>query len=260
MTQWCPICTGVHYDAMVPPKWKAGLIKCFLHRADVICSNDTNHNDEINTLKDIFSRNGYPTQFFDKVKIDFHNKKKEIESRKSQGSDKSPNKAANKEQAGKYISTVKIPYLGKISELFGRRLKKIMKTVEQDIRIVYETSRVCDAFQLKDAVPKELQAKVVYEFTCRGDPDVKYIGYTNRTLKERYREHVRGGSAISDHIAQCNACATKGVTLDDFRVLKRCRYKRDTPKFEALLIKEKDPSLNRQLVKPGGKQYSLAIF
>ena len=125
---------------------------------------------------------------------------------------------------------------------------------------MYETTRVCDAFQLKDTVPKELQAKVVYEFTCRGDPDVKYIGHTNRTLKERYLEHVRGESAVSDHIANCNACEHKGVTLDDFRVLKRCRYKRDTPKFEALLIKEKDPSLNRQLTKPGGKQYTLAIF
>jgi hypothetical protein len=135
-----------------------------------------------------------------------------------------------------------------------------MKTVEQEIRVVYETTKVSEAFQLKDPIPQDLQAKVVYEFTCRGDPDVHYIGYTNRTLKERYREHVRGGTAISDHITQCQDCDKKGVTLNDFKVLKRCRYKTDTPKFEAILIKEKDPILNRQLVKPGGKQYTLVVF
>ena len=70
----------LHYDAMVPPKWKAGLIKCFLHRADVICSNDTNHNDEINTLKDIFSRNGLvtPHDFSTKSKLILIIKRKKL--------------------------------------------------------------------------------------------------------------------------------------------------------------------------------------
>ena len=135
-----------------------------------------------------------------------------------------------------------------------------MRSTEQKIRVVYQTTKVGDAFQLKDAISQDLQAKVVYQFTCRGDPDIQYIGHTNRTLKERYLEHIRGGGAISDHIAQCEDCNNKGVTLTDFRVLKRCRFKKDTPKFEALLIKEKDPVLNRQLVKPGGKQYTLLIF
>ena len=106
----------------------------------------------------------------------------------------------------------------------------------------------------------ELQSRVVYEFTCRGNPDVRYIGHTNRNFRDRYLEHVRGGSAISDHIAACQECNNKGVTMNDFAILKKCRHKNDTPKFESLLIKERDPILNRQLVKPGHKQYTLAVF
>ena len=248
----------LNYKAIAPITWKSGLIKCFLHRADVVCSNEKTRNDEINNLKDIFAQNGYPPQFFDKTKTEFENKRK-VEKEKSE-KNKNTNDDNNKQDDKKYKHILKIPYVGRISEVYGRRIKRLMKTVDQEIRLVYGTTKVSDALHLKDPIPQDLQAKVVYQFTCRGDPNIQYIGHTNRTLKERYLENVRGGTAISDHITQCQSCDIKGVTMDDFKVLKRCRNKRDTPKFEALFIKEKDPVLNRQLVKPGGKQYTLVIF
>ena len=248
----------LNHTAIAPTKWKTGLIKCFLHRADVVCSNEKLRKEEINKLRNICTRNGYSTQFFEKAKTEFENKKKKrMENLQNQSTNENEN---TKKDEKLPISIFKIPYVGKTSEFFGRRIKKLMKMQEKEIRVVYQTTKVSESFQLKDPIPKELQAKVVYEFTCRGDPDVSYIGKTDRTLKERYREHVRGGTAISDHITVCQECDKKGVTLNDFKVLKRCRYKTDTPKFEAVLIKEKDPKLNRQLVKPGGKQYTLVVF
>ena len=64
----------LHYDAMVsyqtPGKevWKRGLVKCLLHRAKVVCSNEHNLNEEVAKLREIFSTNGYPTKFFDRIK------------------------------------------------------------------------------------------------------------------------------------------------------------------------------------------------
>ena len=101
-----------------------------------------------------------------------------------------------------------------------------------------------------------MESNVVYEFTCRGDPNNNYIGYTSRTLKKRVKEHVSGGSAISDHISVCNS---KGVTINDFVILHRSHTKQETMVHEALAIKEKSPVLNKNLIKPG-LTFILMIF
>ena len=154
---------------------------------------------------------------------------------------------------------MKIPYIGKISSVFGKKLRTILEKSGQKVQIVYKTKKVTESFILKDRATKEMASKVVYEFMCRGDPDIRYIGYTNRTLKERFKEHVRGGTAISDHISVCQDCNGKGVTLDDFKILQRSHCKEETMVHEALAIKDKKPILNKNLVKPG-KTFTLQIF
>ena len=124
---------------------------------------------------------------------------------------------------------------------------------------VYTTTKVKDHFQLKDALEKPLLSNVVYSFKCLGDPGIQYIGYTNRSLKERASEHLRGGTRISDHIAQCKACNSTKVTHEHFTVLKKCRSKWDTAVYEAIYIKRFNPVLNKQLVKPGYTHH-LQIF
>ena len=116
---------------------------------------------------------------------------------------------------------------------FAKRLRNILSTSGQDIRTVYKTTKVHDSFILKDPVPKAISSKVVYKFTCRSDLGTNYIGFTNRTLKERVREHCSGSTAISDHISICTTCSNEGVTIDDFQIIKRCRYKTESSIYEA---------------------------
>ena len=150
------------------------------------------------------------------------------------------------------VATIKVPYIGRPSIWFARKLKKTLsRVITERIRVVYSTTKVKDHFRLKDAVEKPLLTNVVYSFHCLRDSEIQYIGYTNRTLKERMDEHLRGGTRISDHIAQCSDCNSKGVKYDDFTVLKKCRSKWDTAVYEAILIKRFNPVLNVQLVKPG---------
>ena len=94
-------------------------------------------------------------------------------------------------------------------------------------------------------------SKVVYQFQCPGDPEIKYVGFTNRTISERVREHTRPGTAVFDHISTCTACQDEGITIKNFRILKKCRYKTDTAIHEALIIKKFRPVLNHNLKKPG---------
>ena len=146
-----------------------------------------------------------------------------------------------------------------ISLAFSKRLRTLLMQSGEEIRIVHSTTKVQDSFVLKDSVNKDMSTKIVYEFSCRGDPATKYIGFTNRTLKERVKEHTSGQSAISDHITVCSHCDQNGVTMNNFRVIKRCRSKEYTPIYEALAITEQKPLLNKYLIKPG-KTHTLRVF
>ena len=147
---------------------------------------------------------------------------------------------------------LKVPFIGKPSIMFARRIRNLMKRMkENQIRIIYETSKIQQFIERKDVPPKEILSRVVYEFKCSSDSNANYIGYTNRTLKERVKEHLSGNTAVSDHISVCKTCSARRITIDDFEVLKSCRSKRDTAIYEALLIKKLKPGLNHQLVKPG---------
>ena len=130
---------------------------------------------------------------------------------------------------------------------------------EEKLRITYSTSKVQDYFRFKDQDHKELLTNVVYRFTCLSDSNTQYIGYTNRSLRERVKEHLAGGTRISDHIGTCQSCSRNSITSEDFVVLKKCCRKNDTAIFKALFIKKYNPSLNIQLVKPG-YSHQLRIF
>ena len=239
-----------------------------LHRAEVVCSDEASREEEHVKLKDIFKNNGYPTEIFEKIKKEFLEKRriqKEEEEEERIRQREGPQEPAVPENPKPAISNeskhvLKIPYVGKTSILFAKRLKRLLQTEDDNIRVVFKTTKVLESFQLKDPVPKEMTSRVVYEFRCRGDPDITYVGFTNRTLKERVKEHVSGTTSVSDHISHCTVCNNEGITIEDFKILKRCRNKWDTSIHEALLITEKNPTLNRQLIKPGGKQFTLRIF
>ena len=155
---------------------------------------------------------------------------------------------------------VEVPYIGKSSVLFGKRIKKIVnEVVDCEIRVVYTTNKVRDTFVIKDRTPKPALSKVVYQFECPRDSDTKYVGFTNRTLRERVNEHLRPGTAVFDHISACEDCQKYGITINNFKILKQCRSKMDTAIQEALLIKKLNPVLNHNLKKPG-KTWTLQLF
>ena len=84
--------------------------------------------------------------------------------------------------------------------------------------------------------------------------DIKFTGsYKNNfySLVERAKENSRGKTAVSDHISNCNVCKNEKTTVNSFGILKKCKDKLETLISEALLIKHYNPTLNKQLIKPG---------
>ena len=139
----------LHYDAIAPNSWKTGLIKCMLHRADLVCSDEDTREKEFSKLKAIFFNNGYPPQIFEKVKTEFLEKRrlyKEGEQDKQQP--RPPEAPLTKDLP----HVLKIPYIGKSSILYAKRIRRVLKSMNTDSRVVFKTTKVLDNFQLKDPV------------------------------------------------------------------------------------------------------------
>ena len=72
-----PTFTGLllNFSSICPKKWKTGLIHCLLSRAYCISSNWAIFSRELDYLKELFKKNGYPEQLFESCVNNFLNKK-----------------------------------------------------------------------------------------------------------------------------------------------------------------------------------------
>ena len=105
--------------------------------------------------------------------------------------------------------------------------------------------------------PMELRAKVVYHFECSCNRSNSYIGKTKRHLAIRTKEHLRRSSAIFDHTSKCHM--GQHCSIENFKVIGQGRSDLEIKIKEALLIKDKRPSLNNQILQ-NGSSFLLNVF
>ena len=162
-----------------------------------------------------------------------------------------------------YYFVIKLPYIGKASKIFAKKLSDIVfKKFNVKIHVVYKSCKLSSFFSLKDITPLALTSKVVYQYKCFRDENITYIGETTRPLEKRVEEHMsekKPKTAVGKHIAKCDSCRARTLALSDFRVLKKCRTNGETRIMEALLIKRKAPVINRQL-HLSGASFILTVY
>ena len=151
-----------------------------------------------------------------------------------------PNREQAKERRnGKWVFL--LPYIDRTSVDFCKRLKRLIpSSMKKCVNFVFRCTRLRGMFPMKWPTPKSLVSSVVYKFTCVGDQRISHIGETKRHLGTRLKEHTTKASPILDHFLSCDSCIPKDV-LNNTKVLCRTKYVRIA---EALLIKQKSPSLN----------------
>ena len=76
-----------------------------------------------------------------------------------------------------------------------------MNNYIEDVKVIFTTSKIGNHFSNKDKTPHELKPNVVYEYKCSKEKSIQYIILTTRPLIERVKEHLKGKTAVSDHIA-----------------------------------------------------------
>ena len=236
----------LNFTAMCPQKWKFGLAQCLLHRAYTISSNWKIFSEEIDFLKSIFVKNGYPEGFFLSCVNKFLK-------------DKFTN-SSNVTVKDDTLETIFfIPYIGLPSVIFGRKLRELFKKYYCiDIRIVYSSFKVKNYFSLKCHTPLPVLANVVYKFQCLREADKVYIGKTMRHLATRVGEHKHLTSAINDHLSSCETCKSN-YSSNLFKILDNGKNDFEITIKEALHIKGSKPQLNKQLFTQGAS-FVLNIF
>ena len=161
------------------------MAQTLLTRADRICASAPDRNVEKRRVTVALSSNGYPTAL---VKKNWHPTQ-----HPTPPPELDPPKAV-----------VVIPYVKHLSESIWRILSPLM------IRTCFRPHRTLKQalVNLKDQVPLQQKAGVIYRIPCSGCPRV-YVRQTGRTLAQRLKEHklalVNGHlaqSAVAEHAAQ----------------------------------------------------------
>ena len=162
-----PTNTGVtmNFSCAAPTQWKKALARCLLRRAHRLSSCFSKFTSEVENIKTILGNNGYPDHFVKRavsVFIEQHhiNKDNFMASKQTYLTKKT------KDPTDGYMT---VPYTGKPSLRFQRRLRKEMEQYSVTIVPSYTTTKIGSYFSLKSSPSMPFKSNVVYEFHCSCD-------------------------------------------------------------------------------------------
>ena len=186
-----------NYFSFTPMKYKTGLVKCLVDRCYKINNTRLGFDNDLTKIFEFLQRNCFPKYILNKITKKFLDEK---------SSDK-PSQT-NKDEENIYY--FKLPYLGKLSLTFQRKLRLLCEKYckKVDVRIVFQTCKLKSFFSTKDKVM--LKSHVVYKFCCARCKSC-YVGFTKRHYNVRVHEHLNTDSTshIYKHLKSNAQCRTQ---------------------------------------------------
>ena len=167
-----------HFESFLPSTHKFGMLYTLVYRCFTLCSDWTKFHEELETLKEIFQRNGYLKLFIDKCFKKFLDRLHIIK----------PTWAGVEKKALHLV----LPYLEPISLQVRTKIRKAMKNTLNccKLQIIFKSKRkLSNMFRFKDCVPYDFVLCVVYEY-MHGRCNSSYYGETERQSKVRSGEHI----------------------------------------------------------------------
>ncbi len=148
---------------------KNGIIHTLKHRVKTICRDEITLTEEMEHLKSVFKKNGYPCDTVNRALHHQRNKRRSKE-----------------EQTQRTEVTTTIPYVKGVSE----RIRRIC--VKHNIKVIFHSGRTLRSILSHVKPQPDLlnHPGVIYRIPCL-DCDRSYIEETGRTLRVRLSEHQR---------------------------------------------------------------------
>ena len=231
--------------AWAPMRYKVNIVHGLVNRIWDTCSTYKNFTRCLEEAKRILQKNRYPADWVDNkiglaVEKVFLTKSNPNETNKVKFKKKEVVNATEERMR----RNVFLKYKGAVTEKLAMDLSKI----SAPIRIVFTLDKMRTyVSHLKSKTERCNQSNLVYKFKCGFCIEApSYIGYTERLLSERLREHRKNGTTeVSEHLRQC------GGELDQENV--EVLYKANKSKglmyiktAEALFIRSEKPNLNNK--------------
>ena len=237
------------FESFTPLKYKENLIGTLIHRAYKLCSSFMKFDVEVNFLKTILSKNGYPLPLVEKqintvlskLYTPFGKEKPCIET---------------VPKATVYFATY---FLGAASSAVSSKLTQLLAEFypQVSLRIVYtDGDTIGNRFTFKDKMSKQCLSNVIYKYTCEFCKEF-YIGMTCRQFRCRIREHcgltvrkgnpcAKGSEVFSEVRNHCREKHQQHVDPDSFEVVARLRHKGDLETLESLYQRSLKPKIINQ--------------
>ena len=167
-----PTFTGLYipFDSFVPFKYKKNLMLNLCDRASRICS-PSELDEELESLRKIFLKNGYPLSVVRKFVVSHLSK---------------PQKPFGPEKRSVML---RLPFLGPISVKFEKDIRRCVEPIFTCCRVNFVYSTRSALAVKKDVLPILQMSSVIYSYTCR-HCESRYIGRTQQHLATRVRQHV----------------------------------------------------------------------
>ena len=237
------------FDSFTPLKYKENLIGTLIHRAYKLCSSFLNFDSEVNFLKSILSKNGYPLHLIESQI------KKVLNKLYTPFGEENPS-IQTVPKAIVYFPTY---FLGPASSAVSSKMTQLLADFypQVSLRIVYtDGDTLGNRFPFKDKIPKLCLSKVIYKYTCEFCREF-YIGMTCRQLRCRIREHcgltirtgkpcAEGCEVFSEVRNHCAKEHQRHVDPDSFEIVARLRHKGDLETLESLYQRSLKPKIMNQ--------------
>ena len=232
-----------HFESFLPDAYQRGLISTLMYRAHQICSSYKSLHKEVEKLKTIFRRNGYPSKFVDRCIFNFFNKVFE--------------KRALLTTVPKKEFLVVMPYLGSTScrmkNALTRSFRKLLPFSK--LKFVFKSSsRLSSWFSFKDKIPSSLMSGVIYKYTC-AECNLCYIGSTKRYWEKRFEEHTHRSALTGKKLSgvqvyapmqhmRSDSCTASSISRDEFSIIGREKNPYLLRVKESIFISTQKPVLN----------------
>ena len=242
-----------------PDRYKKSVISAHVRRALKTCSSWELIHQELERVKQLFADNHYSAAVVEseirrlidaKLKEDQHGAEAD----------------AGTEGEDSVRKTHKLWYQNQMSTAYKKE-EKILKDIvrrnciptKQDekieLKIFYKSARISSLLMknnLSADSSKLLSTNVVYAFKCPlGDcahrRNASYIGHTVTTLSRRITMHLQDGAPLRHLRQEHGEALTRKLTVSNTSILARCNNRPRLKVMEAVLIRDLDPIINRQL-------------
>ena len=231
------------YNSFVPTFYKLSLMKGLIFRVFSIASSYSWFHSDLIHLRNKFISNGFPKHLVDLCTNSVLSKIYSVPS---------PVIHTVKKKSVIFV----LPFLGPLSYLMSRKLKKLIHKFYPyiELKVVFKRGFcIGDLFKFKDKMPLECRSGVLYYTKCKKcGPSVAYLGKTKNTTYERFfssNGHLNPGtkhSPLHQHISETGDPECEFV-FKDIEILGSCSDDLQLRYMESIMLKiGRKQSLNTQ--------------